>query len=219
MKHFRNTLFIGSLIMLTACHAHLDNYQPMLAKGYQWEVFHQSEFIGEEQPAVSETLSMQLAEDTTLSGKTYKKLMVSRKGEPNQQLYALLREDIEQQKVYYWYKDEAVLLYDFGMKVGDKTKLYLNEFCSTRPIDYYLQLVEIRSKQDCQKHTYREFVYDVYCKENGSYVKQCSHITMERYGSYSGIICNNTAMLDGGETYKLLAAYNENHILCWNIEE
>ena len=53
-----------------------------------------------------------LSEDTLIGGKTYHKL-IDEKG----QLFATLREDGK--KIYFRYNDIDMLLYDFGVKVGD----------------------------------------------------------------------------------------------------
>ena len=53
-----------------------------------------------------------ISEDTLIGGKTYHKL-IDEKG----QLFAMLRED--EKKIYFRYNDTDMLLYDFGVEVGD----------------------------------------------------------------------------------------------------
>lgn len=219
MKRLCFLVFCG-VVMLSSCQSRLENYRPMLVSGYQWDI----ETISNADPMQTTKQSITVSGDTVVNDKTYKKLVVStsdtKEGKENGQIYGLLYEDVAQQKIYYLTQEREELLYDFGMKTGDKTHLYLSNLIHQRNVDYYLELMEIRNQQDLQKQLYREFVYNVYMKTNGEkYEKIGTHTTMERYGSKTGIISNNSIGLDGGTSSSLVAAYNENGVLSWSKDQ
>lgn len=216
MKRLHILVFWG-VVMLSSCQSRLENYRPMLVSGYQWDI----ETISDANPMQTTKQSIRVSGDTIVNNKTYKKIIVSTANEEtNWQIYGLLYEDVAQQKIYYLTQDREELLYDFGMKTGDKTHLYLSNLINQRNLDYYLELKEIRNQQDLQKQLYREFMYDVYMKTNDEkYEKVGTHTTMERYGSKGGIISNNSVVLDGGTSSSLVAAYNENGVLSWSKEQ
>lgn len=216
MKRLHIWVFWG-VVMLSSCQSRLENYRPMLVGDYQWDI----ETISDANPMQTTKQSIRVSGDTIVNNKTYKKIIVSTANEEtNWQIYGLLYEDVAQQKIYYLTQEREDLLYDFGMKIGDKTHLYLSNLINQRNVDYYLELKEIRNQQDLQKQLYREFMYDVYMKTNDEkYEKVGTHITMERYGSKMGIISNNSFILDGGTSSSLVAAYNENGVLSWSKEQ
>lgn len=216
MKRLYILVFCG-VVMLSSCKSRLENYRPMLVSGYQWDI----ETISNADPMQTIRQNIKVSGDTIVNEKTYKKIILPATDEEAYwQLYGLLYEDVAQQKIYYLTQEREELLYDFGMKIGDKTHLYLSNLINQRNLDYYLELKEIRNQQDLQKQLYREFVYDVYMKNNDEkYEKVGTHTTMERYGSKMGIISNNSVVLDGGTSSILVAAYNENGVLSWSKEQ
>lgn len=219
MKRLCIWVFCG-VVMFSSCQSRLENYRPMLVSGYQWDI----ETISNADPMQTTKQSITVSGDTIVNNKIYKKIIAfssnSKEGKEDWQIYGLLYEDVAQQKIYYLTQDREELLYDFGMKIGDKTHLYLSNLINQRNVDYYLTLKEIRNQQDLQKQLYREFMYDVYMKTNDEkYEKVGTHITMERYGSKTGIISNNSVVLDGGTSSSLVAAYNENGVLSWSKEQ
>lgn len=223
MKHYSLISLMAILIVLsTACQpkpeepTRLDNYRPMLVDGYQWNVLHQSPYAGEGYPIVYQTSIWQIQGDSSINGTTYKKVMLCFSEDKTAwQLGALLREDVDEQRIYLLQNEKEHLLYDFGMKVGDQTKLYLNEYYGQYPADYYLQLREINTTYDNKREVYREFVYDVYFKDGEDYKPWCTHTTWERFGSPSGLICQNVSMIDGAGSYQLLCAHDDANTVVW----
>lgn len=76
-----------------------------------------------------------LSEDTLIDGKTYHKL-IDEKG----QLFATLREDGK--KIYFRYNDIDMLLYDFGVKVGDSIVFDYSAFSASRYQTPYIVYVD-----------------------------------------------------------------------------
>lgn len=76
-----------------------------------------------------------LSEDTLIGGKTYHKL-IDEKG----QLFATLREDGK--KIYFRYNDIDMLLYDFGVKVGDSIVFDYSAFSASRYQTPYIVYVD-----------------------------------------------------------------------------
>lgn len=218
MKHYSLISLTAIFIVLsTACQTRLDNYRPMVAEGYQWNEivsFYPDGYMH------YRTTIVKLTGDTVVNGIAYKKLMSTDTEEEQQWvLEGLLREDVSNQQVYYLHNGKEFLLYDFGMKVGDKTKLYLceeyNEAWADN-FDYTMELTAINTKEDNQKNIYREFVYEVRMQYKGEEVYAFTHRTMERFGSPEGLISKNMAYIDGDCGYSLLCAYNEDNVLVWS---
>ncbi len=204
--------------VFTACEPHLENYRPMVVEGYQWNEI--VSFFPDGYMHYQTTI-FKLTGDTTVSGKTYKKLMSTETQEEQKWvLEGLLREEVSNQQVYYLHDGKEFLLYDFGMKVGDKTKLYLceeyNEAWADN-FDYTMELTAINTKEDNQQEEYREFVYEVTLQYKGETDKMVfTHRTMERFGSYEGLISKNMAYIACDCGYDLLCAYNESEVLVWS---
>lgn len=223
MKHYPLICVIVSYMAIVgSCNpqievpARLDNYRPMLVDGYQWNVLYNSPYVGDGYPIIYQTSIGQLEGDSTIDGITYKKLMLSFSEDKTEwQFGALLREDIDEQRIYLLQNGKEHLLYDFGMKVGEQTQLYLNDYYGQFPADYYLQLREINTTYDEERKVYRIFVYDVYFKNGENYQLWCTHTTWERFGSPSGLICQNVSMIDGAGSYLLLCAYDDAETRIW----
>jgi hypothetical protein len=87
------------------------DYAPMVSEDHRWHV-RQGGFI-------IFNSDMFLSGDTTVQGVTYKKFIAILDIAPNSpSLEALIREDVDEQKVYVYYQGEEKLLYDFDMTVG-----------------------------------------------------------------------------------------------------
>lgn len=219
MNRFYIFFLMAFLTILTySCNNRLENYRPMLVDGYRWNEIGEYDDTGENR---YQTTILRIQGDTTINGKTYKKVMESyTKDMQDWQVSALLREDIHNQRVYYLHNGKEFLLYDFGMRVGNKTKLYLCEFYNEAradDFDYTMELTAINTKEDNQKNVYREFVYEVTLQHKDDADKQAfTHCTMERFGSPYGLISKNMSYILCDCGYALLCAYNDADILVWS---
>jgi len=209
---------LSCTLLFIACQPRLENYRPMVVEGYQW-----NEIVSFYPDGYNHyrTTIVKLKGDTTVNGKTYKKLMSTTSQEEQKWvLEGLLREDVSNQRVYYLHNGKEFLLYDFGMKVGDKTKLYLCEEYNEAwadDFDYTMELTAINTKEDNMKNVYREFVYEVTLQYKGEADKMVfTHRTMERFGSYEGLISKNLSYIACDCGYDLLCAYNESNVLVWS---
>ncbi len=227
MKHNLFSLLpclVGCGLLLSACGKHddpvVDNYRLLLDEGSQWNVLYTSASTPEIESVTYKTSIQSIQGDSTIKGVTYKKVMLTySESKTNWQLYALLREDITEQKIYLYKDGNEVLLYDFGMKIGDKATLYLNNYYYSYPIDYYLQLQAINTLTDTKQNIYHEFVYGVYVKEEDGYNMLYTHTTYERFGSKYGLIPQNMTLIDGGGSYQLLCAYDSTNTLLWSRKD
>lgn len=195
----------------------LENYRPMLVEGYQWNTVLAAFPAG---TMMYQTSVFEIKGDSTINRQPYKKVWISyQEDKSNALLYGLVREDVPQQKIYLYLNGKDVLLYDFAMRVGDTTKLYLCDFYhENTDYEYYLQLASITNEQDQEGKLYREFHYDIYMKfqhaTEGSYMytfeKIGGHTTRERFGSSTqGLIPNNMSGLEGDCACDVLCIYDE----------
>lgn len=218
----KNLLLLPLLLCLVACEQsgpQLKDYRPMIVEGYQWNILRRAVFTGNNFNRPYYTTVEFLAGDTLINSQTYHKLMESsNEDKSNPVLKALLREDVEQQRIYCYAHNQEWLLYDFGMPVGKKTNLYINS--SYRDEDCYVVLGKVVEAYDNNSQLYRKFRYDVYVSYDydGRYILESSYWVSERFGTKEGI-ADNTYMLDGAGYRALLCAYDEQGILVLSSDD
>ena len=114
-------LFLFGCLMLMVINAMA--YQAMVVEGYSWNVV--SSYLQMFPDTKKYSTQKQLIEgDSVVDGIVYKKLWwFSDANSDEKSLVVLLREDIEEQKVFAYDKGVEVLLYDLGVEVGDTIKV------------------------------------------------------------------------------------------------
>ena len=114
-------LFLFGCLMLMAINAMA--YQAMVVEGYSWNVVSSSLKMFPDTKKYS-TQKQLIEGDSVVDGIVYKKLWwFSDANSDEKSLVVLLREDIEEQKVFAYDKGVEVLLYDLGVEVGDTIKV------------------------------------------------------------------------------------------------
>ena len=217
MKHTRYVFFLIAAFSLAACSkvSLLDDYRPMLGDGYVW-VYQQHSNLSSGTP-VLDTVRYRISGDTLVGGVTYKKMYSSKFADMHDSaLRLLLREDVSRQQVFVLIDGTERLLYDFSASKGETLKMYVNShFDYVKDDNYYFKLTQTGSHSGPKGFRFREFYYDMFCKENGKYVLAGQFVVMERFGSPSGI-ADNCSFLKADEGYVLISAYDEHGNLLYD---
>ena len=187
-------------------------YQPMVIEGYSWNVVSAYWSIFPDITTYN-TRKQQIEGDSIINGITYKKLWEHLDANSDKYyLLALIREDIDEQKIFAYNKGVEVLLYDLKVEVGDTIKVwnnlsYLENFDSTN-VDYGpFSLLVVDNIEHIEDQIYGTLKKISYHKAEKDMFKATIY---ERYGSTTGWSHNNYAELLGSANYSMICAFDEN---------
>lgn len=186
MKKFQFISILLLALVMLACNTNnptLENYHPMVAEGYQWNI--ETSYFSDPLNAYSIKTYERFMGTTEANGQIYHRLM-SREDYDNSSwtLLALLREDIKHQQIYILLNGQEHLLYDFGMEVGEVCRLYINPQYENEP--YQLRLEAITKIRDHQGNILRKFQYEFEGSEDGTF-DGAKYIVYERIGTTDGV--------------------------------
>lgn len=181
------------------------NYRPTIVEGYEWRLHIKFNY----DPSISATEIQRIEGDSVIGTHTYKKLIYKYVELSNQwEIKALLREDVQEQKIYIWAGDTERLKCDFGMSVGDYAPLYVSEYLdNVRRDDIIVRLDRITEKVDLKGEKFRIFHYTAILNDDG-YKDEQPYVLYERFGGYSGVF-NMGVMECGGSPGSLQEARDE----------
>ena len=188
-------------------------YKPMVIDGYSWNVVSSSLQMFPDIKTYS-TAKQKIEGDSIVDGIVYKKFwLYSDANSDKRSLVVLLREDIEEQKVFAYDKGVEVLLYDLGVEVGDTIKVlgdlsYLAYSSNSVSIKENLSLVveNIDFIEDPIYGTLKVITY--YNADPNFNGFKCT--IYERYGMTTGWLLNNSIARVGGASQRVICAFDEN---------
>ena len=205
MKRF--FFFISFLMCMVM---HIMAYQAMVVDGYSWNVVGAGD-KGRPDIETYNTYKEKIDGDSVIDGVVYKKLWryLDANAEDRRHLLALVREDVEEQKVFAYSEDGDVLLYDLGVAVGDTIKVWNNlPVLGYSSGEWYFSNLVVDFVEVVEDATYGELKKVTYHKADKEDLKATIY---ERYGATTGWFdCGSHAELIGGETYKVICAFDEN---------
>lgn len=206
-------LFLFGCLMLMAINAMA--YQAMVVEGYSWNVVSAYWPIFPDVTTYN-TSKQKIEGDSIINGISYKKLWEHLDANSDKYyLLALIREDIDEQKIFAYNKGAEVLLYDLKVEVGDTIKVwnnlsYLENFDSTN-VDYGpFSLLVVDNIEHIEDQIYGTLKKISYHKAEKDMFKATIY---ERYGSTTGWSHNNYAELLGSANYSMICAFDENNEL------
>ena len=132
----------------------------------------------------------------------------------NKQFLALIREDVEEQKVFAYNDGAEVLLYDLGVEIGDTIRVFdwLHHL-------KYVNSSNIEEKEENLSRLVVEKIESIEDKKYGTLKKVTYYeadtdypwrtIVTERYGSTTGWAITNHAHIDGGGPGRVICAFDE----------
>ena len=207
----KKRLFFLSLVIALAMNAMA--YQAMVIDGYSWNVVSSSLKMFPDIKTYS-TAKQKIEGDSIVDGIVYKKLwLYSDANSDKRSLVVLLREDIEEQKVFAYDKGVEVLLYDLGVELGDTIKVLgdlsnLAYSSNSVSIKENLAIVvdNIDFIEDPIYGTLKVVTY--YNAEEAFNGFKCT--VYERYGMTTGWLFNYCMAYVGGASQRVICAFDEN---------
>ena len=204
------------LVLLTSLMLIVANamaYQPMVVEGYSWNVVSSSLQMFPDTKKYS-TQKQLIEGDSVVDGIVYKKLwLYSDANSDKRSLIVLVREDIEEQKVFAYDKGVEVLLYDLGVEIGDTIKVLddlSNLAYSSNSIGIKENLTIVVENIDfIEDPIYGTLkVVTYYNAEPIFNGFKCT--VYERYGMTTGWLFNYCKASVGGATQRVICAFDEN---------
>ena len=200
------------------CSEGLEYYNPMVVEGYSWNVVSSYCPIFPDVTTYN-TRKQKIEGDSIINGISYKKLWEYFDANLDKcYLLALIREDIEEQKIFAYNKVAEVLLYDLGVEVGDTVKVWnylsaLENFDSIEDFDSInveygpFSILVVDNIELIEDQIYGTLKKISYHKAEKEFFTATIY---ERYGSTTGWSHNNHAELIGSANYSMICAFDEN---------
>ncbi|MBR6519668.1 MAG: T9SS type A sorting domain-containing protein, partial [Paludibacteraceae bacterium] len=190
-----------------------DAYVPMVVEGYSWNVVSSSLQMFPDTKKYS-TQKQLIGGDSVVDGIVYKKLWwFSDANSDEKSLVVLLREDIEEQKVFAYDKGVEVLLYDLGVEVGDTIKV-LGDL-SDLVYDFYSTIIKenislvVDNIDFIEDPIYGRLKVVTYYNADPNFNEfKCT--VYERYGMTTGWLYNICMAYVGGGSQRVICAFDEN---------
>ncbi len=205
-------LFLFGCLMLMVINAMA--YQAMVVEGYSWNVVSSHPIT---MPNVKKysTMKQKIEGDSIINGITYKKLWNYYDAQSdNRSLLSLLREDIEEQKVFAYNKGAEVLLYDLGVEVGDTINVWCYLFflidkdsVSVKEKEWYFLNLVVDKIDFIEDPIYGSLKVVNYYRADRTGLKGTVY---ERYGLTTGWALNHYAGLIGAASHRVICAFDEN---------
>ena len=190
-----------------------EDYAPMVVEGYSWNIITSSLLMFPDTKMYS-TQKQKIEGDSIIDGIVYKKLwLYSDANSDKRSLITLVREDIEEQKVFVYDKGVEVLLYDLGVEVGDTIKVLgdlSNLAYSSNSINIKENLVIVVDKIDfIEDPIYGKLKVVSYYNADPNFNEfKCT--VYERYGMTTGWLYNICMAYVGGASHRVICAFDEN---------
>lgn len=195
------------------CSKGLEYYNPMVVDGYSWNIITSSSLMLPDTKMYS-TQKQKIEGDSIIDGIVYKKLwLYSDANSDKRSLITLVREDIEEQKIFVYDKSVEVLLYDLGVEVGDTIKVLgdlSNLAYSSNSINIKENLVIIVDNIDfIEDPIYGKLKVVSYYNADPNF-NEFKSIIYERYGMTTGWLYNNCMAYVGSAPQEMICAFDEN---------
>ena len=185
------------LSVLIALVANAMAYTPIVEEGYKWNIVNRNAMLDANGTIEYKTIVEKIEGDTIINDVTYKKVWHTTDVDLVQyELIGIVREDIENQKVYAIIDGNEYLLYDFACSVGDKITILIGLFNAEQ--------TELTIK-----------AIDVVADLNGNEIKKftaesskCNVVFYERYGSENGWYMRQYSSIVGGGINFMICAFD-----------
>ena len=176
-------------------------YHPIVVDGYNWNVVNRR--IPLNNTIEYYTSTEKIEGDSVVNGITYKKLWRSTNKEMTEyNVIAIIREDIENQKVWAYIGDKEYLIYDFACQVGDKvTVLKSLQSAEITAEEVEMTINAIEEFEDFNGVKLNKYIATVDNKETVYY---------ERYGSENGWYSRSFDGISGGGINFMICAFDAN---------
>lgn len=196
--------FLSLILLLVAFVINAMAYTPILIKGYSWNIVNRNAMLDANGTIVYKTIVEKVEGDTIINEMIYKKLWHTTDADLTQyELIGIVREDVENQKVYAFIDDKEYLVYDFACNAGDKITTLTTLFCSEQT---ELTIKSIETITDLDGNEIKKFIAST---ENSN----TDVIFYERYGSENGWYMRQYSENVGGGINFMICAFNTSNEL------
>ena len=190
------------ILLLCAITMNVMAYTPIVVEGYRWNVVNRNAMLDNAQTVIYQTYSEKIEGDTVINNVTYKKLWRSTDAElANYESIGLVREDMENQKVWAYVGDKEYLIYDFACKVGDT----ITTLKSLQSAQFEIEEIELTIKAIEEIEDLNGVKYNKYTAtlENESEI-----VYYERFGSENGWYSRSYDDVTGGGVNFMICAFD-----------
>jgi hypothetical protein len=190
-------------------------YKALVVAGNQWNEFYLNISIPPEYQ-YARTYITKIGNDTIVDGVQYKRLLAARDSlAENWQANGYIRENVEEQKVYYKPENnEESLLYAFDVQVGDSLETYCY-IPGRMPVTIVINAIDsilINNVWHKEIHiTSKSFLYDYY--------EETNHVWIEGVGGTDALLYSNWAKSWAGSHPPVLSCFYNNGNLIYKPNE
>ena len=178
-------------------------YQPIVVEGYNWNVVNRRAQLDGNNTIEYSTIAEKIEGDSIINDVTYKKLWRSTNDEMTEfSIVALIREDIENQKVWAYIGEKEYLIYDFACSVGDKvTTLKSLQSTENQVEEIEMTIKAIEEIEDLGGAKYNKYTATIADQDIVYY---------ERFGSENGWYSRSYDGITGGGVNFMVCAFDSN---------
>ena len=187
------------LSVLIALVANAIAYTPIVVEGYKWNAVNRNAMLDTNGTIEYKTIVEKIEGDTIINDVTYKKVWHTTDVDLAQyELIGIVREDIENQKVYAIIDGNEYLLYDFACSVGDKITTLTGLF-NAEQTELTIKAIDVVA--DLNGNEIRKFTAES---------SKCNIVFYERYGSENGWYMHQSSSSTGGGVNFMICAFDAN---------
>ena len=178
-------------------------YQPIVVEGYNWNVVNRRAQLDGNNTTEYSTIAEKIEGDSIINNVTYKKLWRNTNDEMTEfSIVALVREDIENQKVWAYIGEKEYLIYDFACSVGDKmTILKSLQSAENQVEEIEMTIKAIEEIEDLGGAKYNKYTATIADQDIVYY---------ERFGSENGWYSRSYDGITGGGVNFMVCAFDSN---------
>ena len=178
-------------------------YQPIVVEGYNWNVVNRRAQLDGNNTIEYSTIAEKIEGDSIINEVTYKKLWRSTNDELTEyEIIALIREDVDNQKVWTFVGDREYLVYDFACEVGNTVKTLK----SLQSAEKQLEEIEMRIKAVEEIEDLSGAKFNKYT----AIIGEQEIVYYERFGSENGWYSRSYDGMTGGGVNFMVCAFDSN---------
>ena len=179
-----------------------EDYNPIVVEGYSWNVVNRNVHLDGNNTTKYSTFIEKIEGDSVVNNVNYKKLWRSVNDEITEyEVIALVRGDIENQKVWAFVGEKEYLIYDFACKVGDKVMTLK----SLQSAESQVEEIEMTIKAIEKIEDFNGVKYNKYI----AMVENQDIVYYERFGSENGWCSRSYDDIVGGGINIMICAFDE----------
>ena len=178
-------------------------YQPIVVEGYYWNVVNRRAQLDGNNTTEYSTIAEKIEGDSIFNNLTKKQLQRSTNDEMTEfSIVALIREDIENQKVWAYIGEKEYLIYDFACSVGDKVTTLKSLQCAENQVkEIEMTIKAIEEIEDLGGAKYNKYTATIADQDIVYY---------ERFGSENGWYSRSYDGITGGGVNFMVCAFDSN---------